>query len=147
MQGGSQAPLPKKLWAQLLLEPVPSLMCRSQLTREEGTPLATGMLLLPQTPTDCRGVRLESHSWGYRQFSAFLPYSQALLSLPSSLTVVSQPLLTSLFSRLVWNLGKSGIFLSNSQSSLILWRSCLQRCSISEVLKLWEFLSSCILII
>lgn len=77
--------------------------------------------------------------WGLLLFFAFLPYSQALLSLLSSPIVVSQPLLAPLFSRLVWNLGKSGkIFKSNFQSSLILWRGWLQRYSISEVFKLWE---------
>lgn len=78
--------------------------------------------------------------WGYLPFSAFLPYSQALHSLPSSLIVVSQPLLAPLFSRLVWNLWKSGIILPNFQHSLILWRGCLQRYPISGVFKLGELL-------
>lgn len=84
--------------------------------------------------------------WGSLPFPAFLSNSQALLSLHSSLIGVSQPLLVPLFSRLVWNLGKSGIILSNTQSSIVLWRSCLQR-SWVWVTQAWRTLAGCVLII
>lgn len=41
-----------------------------KLVGEEGTSLATGMLLLPQSPSDCKGTR--SHWFGLPSFFCFL---------------------------------------------------------------------------
>lgn len=76
--------------------------------------------------------------WGDLPFPAFLSNPQVLLSLYSSLTGVSQP------PRLVWNLGKSGVILSEFQFSLILWRRVALNFWVTQA---WATLAGCTLTI
>lgn len=105
--------------------------CPCHSPGEGGTPPATALILL-ETP----------ESWDQSAagitflFLLFSPVHK--LFSPCIPAWVSYPFLVPLFSRLVRNLGKSGIILSNFQSSLILWRNCLQRSWVSEFLRLGE---------
>lgn len=116
--------LPKEWWAQLFLKPVPSSGSLSQPGDREGTPPARWD---PLETAQSSGITL---MLGWHPFSCFSLQSTSS-SFPPFLTGVSQPPLVPLFSRLVWNLGKSGVVLSEFQSSLILWRSCSEFLSYS----------------
>lgn len=128
--GWEPNPLPKEWWAQLSLELGPSWVSLSQLRGGRDTsshrwdPSGNSPELGDQSDA---GVTF--------LFLLFSPIHKLFLP---SLTGVSQPFLVPLFSSLVWNLGKSGIVLSNFQSSLVFWRSCLQRYWFSELLRLGE---------
>lgn len=80
-----------------------------------GNPQSPGItLMLGWAPFSCFSLQSTSSS-----LPAFQP-DWSLTAFPGCL-----------FSRLVWNLGKSGIVLSKFQFSLILWRSCSEFLSCS----------------
>lgn len=97
MQGGSQAPLPKKLWAQLLLRLVPSF---------EGYAEAHGggrdIFSHRHAPSPTVSLWLQRYKitliWvAFLFLLLFSPHAQAALSLPSILIAVSDSLGTSVF--------------------------------------------------